>query len=433
VLFFKNLSDKNLSDKNQSRRYDTFAKFEKALSLPAERGNEAVALVGDAASEVAAEAERYSLTGDIWEAFFALLLAEDENPLGWAAEMGEAPTGSLAGIASEELWRLHGTAAALRDLIRRDEKFRYLRSLENYVPSKGGLPFLHPERARSEALSGLFRLSAAFGEARTPEEMYNALVSFYRTCGSGLYALNRAFCWSREKRLTPVRDLDPLSLASLVGYEAQKKELLDNPELFLSGRAANNALLFGDSGTGKSSSVRALLNEPGFVRRGLRMIEVRKDQFADIPEILDSVRFRNYRFVIFMDDLSFEEFETDYRHLKALIEGGIGPKPENTVIYATSNRRNIVREVWADRKRASDDVHGADTMQEKLSLADRFGVTIWYGSVGKEEYLEMVRVLTEEFGLSVDAEELEKLAMRWELEKGSFTGRTARQFVQRLL
>jgi predicted AAA+ superfamily ATPase len=421
-LFFRNRSD----------RHDTFAKIEKALSLPAEREDEISALLAAAASEVAAEAERYSLRGDVWEAFFALLLAEDENPLGWASELGDAPAGSIVDIASEELGRLHDTIAALRDLIRRNEKFRSLRLLEDYVPSKGGIPFLHPEKARDEALSGLSRLSAALREAATPKEMCGALISFYRTCGSGLYALNRAFSWSRERRLTPVRDLDSLSLASLVGYEPQKKELLDNTELFLNGRAANNVLLFGDSGTGKSSSIRALLNEPGFVRRGLRMIEVRKDQCADIPDILDSVRFRNYRFVIFMDDLSFEEFETDYKHLKAVIEGGIGPKPENTVIYATSNRRNIVREVWTDRKRASDDVHGGDTMQEKLSLADRFGIAIWYGSVGKKEYMEMVCALAEEFGLPMDAE-LEKLAMRWELEKGSFTGRTARQFVQRLL
>ncbi|MDR1379428.1 MAG: ATP-binding protein [Synergistaceae bacterium] len=423
MLFFKNRSD----------RYDAFAKFEKALSLPGGREDEAFALITAAASEVVTEAERYSLKGDLWEAFFALLLAEDENPLGWTSELGDAPLGSLVNIASEELWCLHGTVAALRALIRQNEQFRHLRSLEDYIPSKGGIPFLQPAGVRDEALSALFRLSAAFKEAGSPEEMYNALVFFYRSCGSGLYALNRAFRWSRERGLTPVKDLDPLALISLVGYEAQKKELLDNTELFLSGRAANNVLLFGDSGTGKSSSVRALLNEPGFVGRGLRVIEVHKDQFTDIPEILDAVRFRNYRFVIFMDDLSFEEFETDYKHLKAIIEGGIEPKPENAVIYATSNRRNIVREIWTDRKKSSDDVHGGDTMQEKLSLADRFGITIWYGSVGKKEYMEIVRALTEESGLSMDSAELEKLAMRWELEKGSFTGRTARQFVQRLL
>lgn len=422
VLFFRNQSD----------RHHIFSKFEKALASSGGR-EEVFALIDTAASEVVAEAERYSLRGNLWQAFFALLLAEDENPLGWASELGDAPSGSIAGMASQELWNLHGTIDALRDRVRRDEGLRHLRPLEDYTPSQGGIPFLQPENVRDEALSGLFHLSSAFETAQTPEDMYNALVFFYKSHGSGIYALNRAFRWSRERRLTPVRDLDSSLLTSLVGYESQKKELLDNTELFLSGRAANNVLLFGDSGTGKSSSVRALLNEPGFVRRGLRMIEVRKDQFADIPEILESVRFRNYRFVIFMDDLSFEEFETDYKHLKAVIEGGIEPKPQNTVIYATSNRRNIVREVWSDRKRSSDDVHGGDTMQEKLSLVDRFGITIWYGSVGKEEYMEMVHALAEESGLSMDDTTLEKLAMRWELEKGSYTGRTARQCIQRLL
>ncbi|MDR1650031.1 MAG: ATP-binding protein [Synergistaceae bacterium] len=417
--------------KNQSERCHTFSKFEKAL---ASSEGEDFALIDAAASDVVAEAEKYSLKGDIWEAFFALLLAEDENPLGWASELSDTPpSDSIAGIASKELWSLHGTIAALRDRVRRDEKFRHLLSLEDYTPSEGGIPFLRPKSVRDETLSGLFSLSAAFKAAGTPEEMYDALVMFYKSHGSGLYALNRAFRWSGENRLTPVKDLDSSLLASLVGYEAQKKELLDNTKFFLSGETANNVLLFGDSGTGKSSSVRALLNEPGFVRRGLRMIEVRRNQFADIQDILEVVRFRNYRFVIFIDDLSFEEFETDYKHLKAVIEGGIEPKPKNAVIYATSNRRNLVREVWSDRKNSGDDVHGEDTRQEKLSLADRFGLAIWYGSVGKKEYMEMVRALAEESGLSVDGAELEKLAMRWELEKGSFTGRTARQFVQRLL
>jgi predicted AAA+ superfamily ATPase len=297
--------------------------------------------------------------------------------------------------------------------------------MENYTPSRSPL--------QSETALDLLRLSAAFGAAQAPEEMYDALVHFYRTCGSGVYALNRAYRWSREKCLTPLMDLDPSPLASLIGYGSQKRALLNNTELFLSGKAANNVLLFGDSGTGKSSSVRALLSEPGFVRRGLRIIEVRKDQFADIPEILDRVRFRNYRFIIFMDDLSFEEFEVDYKHLKAIIEGGLEPRPKNTIIYATSNRRNIIREVWTDRRASSDDVHGGDTMQEKLSLVDRFGITIWYGAVEKKEYMEMVQALTNDSGISMDGEELERLAMRWGLEKGSYTGRTARQFVQSLL
>jgi predicted AAA+ superfamily ATPase len=218
-----------------------------------------------------------------------------------------------------------------------------------------------------------------------------------------------------------------------LGYEGQKSELLANTELFLSGRAANNVLLFGDSGTGKSSSVKALLNESDFVQRGLRMIEIRKEQFMDLPGIVRLIRDRNYRFILFIDDLSFEEFEVEYKYLKALIEGGIESSPDNVVIYATSNRRNIIREVWADRRSSSDDVHGWDTMQEKLSLADRFGISIWYGAVNKEEYMDIVRYLAEEYGVSTEAEELEALAMRWEIAKGGFTGRAARQFVQHLL
>jgi predicted AAA+ superfamily ATPase len=219
----------------------------------------------------------------------------------------------------------------------------------------------------------------------------------------------------------------------LIGYETQKRELLANTDSFLGGTPSNNALLFGDSGTGKSSSIRALLNEPDFVHRGLRMIELRHDQFSDIPDILSVIRSRNYRFILFMDDLSFEEFEVEYKHLKALIEGGLERKPDNVVIYATSNRRNIIREVWGDRAASIEDVHGWDTMQEKHSLADRFGVTIWYPSVGKSDYLSIVKVIAGEMGLVMEDAELETLAMRWELERGGFTGRAARQFVYQML
>ncbi|MDR1731581.1 MAG: ATP-binding protein [Synergistaceae bacterium] len=429
MLFFRNRSDHAL-------RYDAFFRLKEARSPKA--GDDVFALVSQAAEEIVAEAERYSLRGDIWEAFFALLLAEDENPLGQISELGEAPSGSIAALAAAELQDLHEVISFARHLVRSEERFQFLRPLENYVPS--GSRSFRLSRGQSEVMEGLSRLSEAFGKSTGPEDVCQALVDFYRTWGSGFFSLNRAFRWSDGHGLTPVKELDPLSLTSLVGYETQKKELLSNTKLFLSGRTANNVLLFGDSGTGKSSSVRALLNQPGFARRGLRIIEARKDQFIHIPEILDRIRFRNYRFILFMDDLSFEEFETEYKHLKALIEGGIEPKPENTVIYATSNRRNIVREVWADRGRASgDDVHGGDTLQEKLSLADRFGVTLWYGSVGKKEYMEMVQALIQELtkesglNLSISDTELEILAMRWELGKGSFTGRTARQFVQNLL
>jgi predicted AAA+ superfamily ATPase len=355
-------------------------------------------------------------------------IAEDENTIGHLAELGSVPAGSIAAIASRELWYLHKTISATRKLIDKEDAYEPLRQIKNYVPSSRGQGGID-----SETLRALIETAEVFSSAKTPDEIYKSMADFYVSNGSGRFALYKAFKWSGAGALEPMTDLDGKGLSDLVGYELQKAELLANTESFIKGREANNALLFGDSGTGKSSSVRALLNEPGFVKRGLRMIELHKDQLSYIPEILNIIRFRNYRFIIFMDDLSFEEFEVEYKHLKALIEGGIEPKPENTLIYATSNRRNIIREVWSDRKSSSDDVHAGDTMQEKLSLADRFGLSIWYGLVGKDEYLKMVRSIAEENGVSMDRDEMERLALRWEIERGGFTGRTARQFVKHLL
>jgi predicted AAA+ superfamily ATPase len=416
-VFFRNLSAR-----------DTFVKLKRAVTLSAQAKNEIISLIFDVASDIIEEAEDRCLSGDLWETFLALRIAEDDNPLGRAAELRPAPSGSIVTAVTPELWSLQKVVSAARDLVRSWADFAALLCLENYVPSsprKGGVAGSAHEAVRE--------LAKNFGRALAPDDMMSALLEFYTSQGSGFFSLHRAFTWSKERALVPALDPDPQTFASIIGYEEQKAELMANTELFIGGRAANNVLLYGDSGTGKSSSVKALLNEPEFIARGLRMIEVRKDQLVDLPEILRLIGGRNYRFILFLDDLSFEEFEVEYKYLKALIEGGVERKPENAVIYATSNRRNIIREVWKDRKTESDDVHGGDTMQEKLSLADRFGITIWYGVVDKERYLEMVRFFADEYGLSMPREELDRLAMRWEIGKCGFSGRTARQFAQHLM
>ncbi|MDL2263709.1 ATP-binding protein [Synergistaceae bacterium OttesenSCG-928-I11] len=381
-----------------------------------------------ASYDIIEEAEHYSFGGDIWASYFALRLAEDENQLGLCCELGAEPRGSIMEIASKTLWDVRKILIETRVMIETDPAFHNLSHTLDYTPSN-----TRPLPLHADTRFDLSRLGKKIVDASKPEEIGAALAGFYRTHGSGAFALHCAFRWDGTKGLLPVTDLDPIRLDSLIGYDTQKRELLSNTEYFIGGAAANNVLLFGDSGTGKSSSVRALLNEPGYVGRGLRMIELYKDQFRDIPQILGAIRKRNYRFILFMDDLSFEEFEIEYKYLKAVIEGGLERKPENTVIYATSNRRNLIREVWADRKAASDDVHGSDTMQEKLSLSDRFGVTIWYGPAAKSEYIDIVKSMAAECGIEISEDELERRALRWEIEKGSFTGRTARQFVQNLL
>ena len=215
----------------------------------------------------------------------------------------------------------------------------------------------------------------------------------------------------------------------IVGYEAQKKKLIENTEAFISGKEANNVLLFGDAGTGKSSSVKAILNE--YYGQGLRMIEVYKHQFIHLPEIIGELQNRNYKFIIFMDDLSFEEYETEYKYLKAVIEGGLEKKPDNVLIYATSNRRHLIKETWGERD--DNEVNVNDAKQEKLSLVARFGVQILYVHPDKQHYLDIVDGLAEQYHLDIDRNELHRLAMEWELRNGGYSGRVAKQFIHMML
>ena len=212
----------------------------------------------------------------------------------------------------------------------------------------------------------------------------------------------------------------------LVGYDAQKKKLIANTESFVSGQPANNVLLFGDSGTGKSTSIKGILN--AYYDRGLRMIEIYKHQFQDLNDVIAQIKNRNYKFIIYMDDLSFEEFEIEYKYLKAVIEGGLEKKPENVLIYATSNRRHLIRESFND-KPTLDDLHNTDTVQEKLSLVARFGVTIYFGRPDKKEFQRIVKGIAKAAGLEMPEEELFAEANKWELSHGGMSGRTAQQFI----
>ncbi len=191
-------------------------------------------------------------------------------------------------------------------------------------------------------------------------------------------------------------------------------------------------LLFGDAGTGKSTSIKAVLNM--YYSRGLRMIEVFKHEFKDLSRIIAEIKNRNYRFIIYMDDLSFEEFEIEYKYLKAVIEGGLETKPENVLIYATSNRRHLIRETWSDRSDMSqDELHRSDTMQEKLSLAARFGVSIGFYKPSQQEYFNIVKELAKKHpGIKLPYEQLCLEANKWELSHGGISGRTAQQFINYL-
>ncbi|ADZ08757.1 protein of unknown function DUF815 [Methanobacterium lacus] len=280
------------------------------------------------------------------------------------------------------------------------------------------------------------QLSNSIEQAKDEKELYKIVTDFYKLHGVGDIGLNKAFRVSTDGNssiLCPITTTSDIKLEDLVGYESQKKELLQNTEAFVIGRKANNVLLYGDAGTGKSASIKAVLNQ--YYDQGLRMIEVYKHEFKELPKIIDVIKNRNYRFIIYMDDLSFEEFEIEYKYLKAVIEGGLESKPENVLIYATSNRRHLIRETWSDRSDMSEDeLHRSDTVNEKVSLAERFGVKIGYYNPQRKDFFNIVTTLARRHPeIKLTDEELESLANKWEIRHGGMSGRTAQQFIDSLL
>jgi hypothetical protein len=280
-------------------------------------------------------------------------------------------------------------------------------------------------------------LSRQLEAAKDEKEFFIAVTEFYKAYGVGMFGLNKAFRIDEKPgggiAFRAINNMDAVLLDDLVGYEIQKKKLVENTEAFVSGRKANNVLLFGDSGTGKSTSIKAIVNQ--YYDDGLRMIEIYKHQFKDLSTIIAEIKNRNYKFIIYMDDLSFEEHEIEYKFLKAVIEGGVETRPDNILIYATSNRRHLIKESWNDRNDQdnTNDKHHSDTIEEKLSLVNRFGVTISYSKPTQKEYFDIVIHLARRAGITMSDEELRAGANQWELSHGGISGRTAQQYVNYLL
>ena len=347
------------------------------------------------------------MSGNLWHNYLACMILSDVNFFSRRCERREAPNDSLKDIA-------------LHDFEQYMKFFKYERDTIIFKADK------------SKYDKVLCEICKKLANSKTPEEFYKHVTSFYKNYGIGYFAFEGAFKYDGEN-IVPVSWDTNIKLADIVGYEIQKNELIRNTEAFIAGRPANNVLLYGDGGTGKSSSVKALLNE--YFSQGLRVVEIYKHQFKDILKISGILRRRNYKFIIFIDDLSFEENESDYKFLKAIIEGGIEAKPTNILIYATSNRRHIVREIWKDRDdmEHKGDIHRSDTVEEKLSLASRFGIAINYSSPSRENYHNIVISLAEKAGLNIEQEKLLYGADRWEIQHGGKTGRAARQYIDYLL
>lgn len=374
----------------------------------------------------------YGFDKNLWHNYLTFLLITNENPFSITCEKVGANEGSVNYFAK-------GDFKAFKALFDYD-----FSRLEEYLGvdcfsrisdyrAIGKKELMYNKNVSEKVQS----LSAKLEQAADENEFFDCVTGFYKDFGVGMFGLNKAF------RITPaehgrvnfiaINNMDTVMLDDLIGYEIQKKKLVDNTLAFVRGKKANNVLLFGDSGTGKSTSIKAIVNE--FYPQGLRMIEIYKHQFQDLSAVIAQIKNRNYKFIIYMDDLSFEEFEVEYKFLKAVIEGGVETRPDNILIYATSNRRHLIKENWSDR----DDVvnqngmHQSDTMEEKLSLVNRFGVTINYSKPSQKEYFHIVIELAKKAGLTMSEQELCAEANKWELSHGGISGRTAQQFINYLL
>ena len=376
-------------------------------------------------SELVRIGETYGLNGNLWHCVTALFLANSENVFSRACEKS-VPRGSITALAKQDFAKIRTVFSF--DWMSLDELSgipvaEHLCGFQS--ANRNGHIFNMRVRDR------ICRLGAELASSENTDSFFEAVTNFYREYGVGDLGLHKAFRIETDDKGAPfIRSItctEHVSMDELVGYESQKKRLRDNTRAFVDGKEANNVLLYGDAGTGKSSCIKAVMNE--FYGDGLRMIEVYRHQFRYLPDIISQIKGRNYRFIIYMDDLSFEDFETEYKYLKAVIEGGLENRPDNVLIYATSNRRHLIRESFDDRKDYNAELHSSDTVQEKLSLAARFGISIYFGAPDKAEYEEIVRRLAADAGIRMDEKELLLQANQWELRHGGRSGRCAAQFI----
>lgn len=363
--------------------------------------------------------------GNLWHCLIANSLVVSENAYSLSCEMTGDVGGSTSKMALNDFTIIFQLFHI--DLIELGRKYNYPCDELVQFDSKNNNGYIFSKRIRDTILE----LVKALESATSPEEFMGKTAEFYKSFGVGELGLHKAFRIGDGGVVTPVAGIAHVKLSDLIGLEWQKKELVDNTTAFLEGRRANNCLLYGDAGTGKSTSIKAIANE--YYESGLRLIEVYKHQLRDIHNVIEYIKSRKYKFVLYMDDLSFEEFETEYKYLKAVIEGGLEKKPDNVLIYATSNRRHLIRESFRDKQEADNDLHKNDTVQEKLSLSYRFGVNIYFGKPDKKEFNHIILELKQRHGIKMDDEELLSLANQWEMSHGGLSGRCASQFIDNLL
>lgn len=378
-------------------------------------------------------ATKYGFDNNLWHNYLTFLIITDENPFSLTYEKAGVQEGTVNSFAINDFSVFKRLFDFDFSVIEKTLDINCFTVLSNYRA------IAKREQIFNKNVSEKVRmLSRRIEEARDGEEVFYIVADFYKCYGVGMFGLNKAFrietdehCLSLAFR--SITNMEPVHLSDLIGYESQKRALIENTEAFVSGKGANNLLLYGDSGTGKSTSIKAIVNQ--YYDRGLRMIEIYKHQFGCLSRVISEIKNRNYRFIIYMDDLSFEESEIEYKYLKAIIEGGVETKPDNVLIYATSNRRHLIKETWKDRNDVTQDgdMHRSETIEEKLSLVNRFGLSIGYFKPSRREFDEMVLALAARHPeIDMPSEQIIAEAHKWEMLGGGISGRTAQQFVNHL-
>lgn len=387
------------------------------------------ALLYECLNQLMELAVSHGFEGNLWHSFLAFLLVNNENAYSMACEIRGSVEGSINQIVLHDF-------EIMKELFDFDlqelAEYFELDCMDAilYYRSMDGSGRIFNKRIKER----INELKNKLETAQDVMEFKNAVTEFYKDFGVGKLGLHKAFRILHKEegaQIVPINNIAHVHLDDLVGYEIAKQKLIDNTEAFVNGKEANNCLLYGDAGTGKSTSIKAIANQ--YYDRGLRLIEVYKHQFCDLNDVIAQIKNRNYKFIIYMDDLSFEEFEIEYKYLKAVIEGGLEKKPDNVLIYATSNRRHLIRETFSDKEEVREDMHTSDTVQEKLSLYARFGVSIYFGAPSKKEFQEIVKALAKKNQIPMEEEELLAEANKWELSHGGLSGRTAQQFINYLL
>lgn len=372
----------------------------------------------------------YGFDKNLWHDYLSFLLITSENSFSLTCEMkGATPGGSINHIAAEDFRLFLELFNYDFSAIEEDLGINNFSMLTHYT----AIP-KHEQLYNKDVSMKVRSISDSIEKASSGIDVFDIITDYFRHNGVGLFGTNKAFRVRENKdglpSLIPITNLDHVSLDYLIGYDIQKEQMRKNVEGFITGTGFNNMLLYGDAGTGKSTSVKALLND--YSAHGLRVIEIYKHQFHMLGDIISTVKNRHYFFMIFIDDLSFEENEVEYKFLKAVIEGGIETRPSNVMICATSNRRHLIKETWNDRNdmEHDGDIHRSDTMEEKLSLAARFGCAVNFSQPTHQQFQDIVRgIAARTPGIDIPEEQLLYEANRWEIRHGGVSGRCAQQFI----